>query len=366
MHRRIRGLPRLGLMIVVMALAAGVAACGTSTSSGGSGGESASTLLTQTFTGTHRVNSGVLSLNLTVDPSGSSTLTGPISLSFGGPFQTRGEGKLPAEDFTISVRALGESGSIGLLSTGTAGYVTLEGTSYRLPAATFQKLASSFAQISSSGTSSGSTTLSSLGIDPLDWLTDPTIVGNETVGGTQTTHIRADVNVAALLVDANKFLVKAASASGSTKFPTALSPATRRQIASEIKSPVVDLWTGSSDNTLRKLEINLTLPVSGKASTTLGGMNSAAFGLLLQYADLNQPQTVVAPTNLRPFSEFEAKVQSFVGALQTAFGATAPTGSTAATGSAGSSAKLQGYGQCLQRAGTDVAKMQKCASLLNG
>src|ERR1035437_1868497 len=75
MHRRIRGLPQLGLMIAVIALAAGLSACGTSSS--GSGGESASTLLKQTFTGTHHVNSGNLNLNLTVDPSGPAALHGP-------------------------------------------------------------------------------------------------------------------------------------------------------------------------------------------------------------------------------------------------------------------------------------------------
>jgi hypothetical protein len=364
MHRRIRGLPHLGLMIVVIALAAGLAACG---SSSGSGGESASTLLKQTFTGTHHVNSGNLSLNLTVDPSGSSTLTGPISLSFGGPFQTRGPGKLPAENFTISVSALGKSGSIGLLSTGTAGYVTLQGVSYQLPAATFQKLASSFSRISSSGTSSGSTTLSSLGINPLEWLTSPTTVGSETVAGAQTTHIRANVNVAALLVDANKLLAKAASASGSTKIPTVISLATRQRIAREIKSPSVDVWTGTGDKTLRKLEINLSLPVSGKTSTTLGGMKRAAIGLTLQYANLNQPETVPAPTNVRPFTEFEAKVQAFVGALQSAFGGgTGTTASSGSTGSTGSAAKIKGYSKCIQQAGGDVTKMQKCASLLSG
>jgi hypothetical protein len=358
MHRRIRGLPQPGLMIVVLALASGLTACGTSA---GAGGESASALLKQTFTGPHRVDSGRLSLNLTVDPSGSSTLTGPISISFGGPFQTRGAGKLPAEDFTISASALGKSGSIGLLSTGTAGFVTLQGASYRLPPATFQKLATSFSQISSSGTSAGSTTLGSLGINPLRWLANSTIVGTETVAGAQTTHIRANVNLAALLVDVNRFLAKATSASGSTKIPDALGLATRQKIAREIRSPSVDVWTGNGDKTLRKLEINLNLPVSGRASAALGGMKSAALALTLQYSDLNQLQTVAAPASVRPFSEFEAKVRSFVGEVQSAFG-----GAGTATGSTGSSSKVQGYSACLQRAGGDVTKMQKCASLLNG
>jgi hypothetical protein len=204
------------------------------------------------------------------------------------------------------------------------------------------------------------------------------------------------VNLAALLVDINKLLAKASSASGSTKIPTAIGPATRRRTVREIKSPTVDVWTGSSDKTLRKLEINLTLPVSGTASRTLGGMTSAALGVILQYEDVNQPQTVAAPTNVRPFSQFEAKARSFVGQLQTAFGTTASTGSTGSAGatgsagstgsagatgtagatgsagatgatvSAGSSAKVRGYSLCLQQAGTDVTKMQKCAPLLNG
>ena len=112
------------------------------------------TLLSQTFTGTHKVTSGNLNLSLTVDPSGSSTLSGPITLSFGGPFQTRGAGKLPESNFTVSASALGRSVSLGIISTGTAGYVTLQGTSYQMPQATFQKLESSFAQLTASPGSS--------------------------------------------------------------------------------------------------------------------------------------------------------------------------------------------------------------------
>ena len=70
-------------------------------------------LLKQTFSGSHKVNSGNLNVSLTINPSGSSTLNGPITLSFGGPFQSLGKGKLPQSNFTISVSALGKSGSLG-------------------------------------------------------------------------------------------------------------------------------------------------------------------------------------------------------------------------------------------------------------
>ncbi len=149
-------------------------------------------------------------------PSGSSTLSGPITLSFGGPFQSLGKGKLPKSNFTISVSALGKSGSLGLLSTGSSGYVTLSGTSYQLPKATFQKLESSLTQVGASRSTGNSGALSSLGIRPLDWLQDPKVVGTENVNGTDTTHITASVNVAAFLNDFSTLILHKASKLGGT------------------------------------------------------------------------------------------------------------------------------------------------------
>ena len=197
---------------LLVTLFAGVAllalgACGSSSGSG-----DAKSLLSQTFSGTHAVNSGNLNFSLTVNPSGSSTLRGPITVSFGGPFQSLGKGKLPASNFSISIGALGRNGSLSILSTGTNGYVTLSGTSYQLPAATFQKLESSFAGITASGGGgSGSGALSKLGIKPLQWLTNPSVVGKESVGGVDTTHIRAGIDVSALLKDISTILQKAST-----------------------------------------------------------------------------------------------------------------------------------------------------------
>lgn len=354
---------------LIVAAVLALSACGSSSNN-------AASLLKQTFGGSHTVNSGSLAFNLTVNPSGSSTLTTPITLSFGGPFQSQGQGKLPKSNFSVSVSAAGKSGSLGILSTGNAGYVTLQGTSYQLPAATFQKLESSFAGLASSpGGSSGSGTLGRLGIHPLNWLTNPSVVGSETVGGAQTTHIRANVNVSALLNDVNTVLQKASSlgVAGTGKNLSSISQTTRAKIAGAVQNPTVDVWTGNSDKTVRRLTIQLTVPVSGQASTLLGGMRSAQIGLTMQYANLNQPQTISAPTNVRPFTEFTSKLQSFLSTVQGSLGAgatgSAPsTGNAPGTGSApsGSSSQVQSYGQCIVNARNDIAKMQACASLING
>ncbi len=351
---------RVALFLCAVACAVAVAACGSSSSTGGSS-DGVQSLLAQTFSKGHTVKSGVLGFSLSVTPTGSSTLTTPIVLSLNGPFQSRGTGKLPQSAFTIGISALNKHGSLGVISTGTSGYVTLQGNAYQLPASDFQRLESSFSSVGSSGSTTG---LAGLGINPQHWLKDPAIVGSETLNGAQTTHIRSGVNVTALLSDLNTFLAKTAkTTAGSTSIPSSIPAATQQKIAAAVRNAQVDIWTGSADKTLRKLTLSLSIPVSGQTSTVLGGMTSAGIGLSLQYSDLNQPQSITAPATVKPYSEFTAKLRSVLSSVEGGLGA---AGSASGGGSGSSSATVSKYSQCIQRAGNDVQKMQKCASLLNG
>ncbi len=155
---------RLTLLVAVFGAALALAACGSSSTTASSGA-SAQTLLRQTFGAGHKVDSGVLDLGLALNLSGSSALGGPVTLSLSGPFQSRGSGRLPASDFTIAVSALGRQGSLGVISTGTSGYVTLKGIGYQLPATDFTRVESGFSGVQSSNKSQSG--LSGLGIDPL-------------------------------------------------------------------------------------------------------------------------------------------------------------------------------------------------------
>ncbi len=346
----------LSAVLAVLALAA----CGSSSSP-----QQARTLLRQTFRGTHRVNSGKLAVRVAVAGGGSKA---PFELNFGGPFQSQGKGTLPKSDFTINLSALGGTATLGVISTGTNGYVSLQGATYRLPASTFHQLQSGFS--GTKGSSSGSSVLSKLGIDPLAWVRNPTVVGNESVGGANTTHIRGDVATGKLLADLSTVLQKASSLgiSGGSKLASGISASAQAHIAREVRHPTLDVWTGTNDHTLRKLEVNFDLPVNGTIATLLGGLHSAHISLLLQYTDINQPQTITAPTSAKPFSEFVAKINSFVQGLQGVAhgGGSSSSGSPPSGSSSASSKTLQRYTQCIQSAGGDVAKMQRCASILNG
>lgn len=372
MHSGFGGWHRFGPFTAAIAAVLALAACGSSSSASASG--NAQSLITQTFSSGHTVKSGVLGFALTVTPTGSSILTTPISLSVSGPFQSRGRGKLPQSDLTLAISALGRRGSLSVISTGSAGYITLQGANYQLPQADFQKLESSFSSTTASGSQDAG--FAQLGINPTHWLTHPSIVGTETVGGASTTHIRAGVNVTALIADLDTFLAKAAKKSSTAGIPTMIPTATTQKIVAAVKNATVDIWTGKSDTTLRKLALNLSVPVTGKISTELGGITSAGIGLTVQYAKLNQPQSVATPTNVQPYSQFTAKLRSIGQALTGALGGSGLGGSalggsttgssgTGTTGS-GTAAGVSKYSQCIQMANGDVTKMQKCASLLSG
>jgi hypothetical protein len=208
---------------------------------------------------------------------------------------------------------------------------------------------------------------------------NPQVVGDEAIGGVDTTHIRAGINVAALLADFNTFLQRASSlgVSGAGSFPKGISAASRDRIASEVQNPSFDVWTGKSDKTIRRLAVKLTLPVSGQTSSLLGGLRSAGIGLTLQYAELNQAQTITAPTALQPYSQFQSKLRVLLsglggvsGALSGGSGGTVSPGGFSGNffgGSGGSTtSNYQRYSACIQSAAGNVAKMQRCAPLLNG
>lgn len=349
-------------VLLVAAISSAVAGCG-------GGSDQATSLLRQTFGGKHRITSGDVALGLTVSPSGGAAHKGPITLSLVGPFQNLGPGRLPASAFSLGLAAMGTGASVTVISTGASGYVTFQGQSYKLPPATFQRLESSFAALGPASGGGGSGLLGRLGIQPGHWLLDPQIVGDEGVDGVNTTHIRARIDVAALLGDLNTFLRHAASvgAAGAGSFPGGISVATRQRIVAEVKNPTINVWTGVGDKALRRLEIALTVPVSGPLSVLLG--RAAAIVLTVEYANLNRPQTITAPTKLLPYRQFQAKLHVLLADLEGALApgaANAPGSGAGGSSATGSGPNYQPYTNCINAANGNLSQMQQCAPLLNG
>ena len=352
------------LLALVAALAIGVAACG-------GGGESASsstdvnTLLSDTFKGNKDVKSGNLNLSLKIDAKGAQGVNGPITINVSGPFQSQGKQKLPKFKIDFAFEGAGQNIKAGLTSTGDKGFVNFNGTDYVVSDQVFKQFKAGFEQAQKNGTSKQKQSLSSLGLDPRQWLTNPKNEGETKVGGDDAIKITGGVDVDKLLEDVNQALqkTKQLGVQGTQNLPSQLTTAQKKQVTDAIKDPRVEIYTGKDDKILRRMVIALGI-VAPKGSSTSG---SANIDFDLSISDLNEDQSISEPSNAKPFDQLLSQLGGLgLGGL----GATGGTGSTGGTssgsGSAPNNQNLQKYSQCVSAAGSDVAKARECAKLLTG
>jgi hypothetical protein len=349
-------------LIAVLLASTGLAACG-----GGGGGGSAQGLLRETFGTNKPVRSGNLSVVLNLDAAGLQGLKGPVSLKLTGPFQSQGKGKLPKFAFDLSLNTSGTSFTAGAVSTGDKGFVKVQGKTYAVTDSLFQQFKQGYEQAASkSQTSSGGLSFKSLGVDPLRWLKNPKNAGTENVGGADTYHVTAGLDIPHFLDDVNTLLGKAGSL-GQGNLPSGLTASQRRDIERSVKSATLDVWTGKNDKTLRRLKIGIDIAVPADVQKRANGLKSGRLELDLTIADLNQSQTISAPANARPLSDLTSALggassgTSTTPAVPAVPTTPAPTGTS--TAPAGAS---QAYLDCLTKAKNDVTKVQKCATLLGG
>jgi hypothetical protein len=365
-HRSVHQRARALALLVLAAAALVLAACGGSGGGGGNSGSSADpeTLLRETFTGTHHIRSGKANVQLRLLIAGVPSITGPIRIGITGPFESAGADQLPKFDMALDANAEGQTLRAGLISTSDRMFVTFSGTAYEVPAQLLDKLKADYgrSQHQQQGSSSQQMSLKGLGIDPLTWLKEPSVVGSETIGGTETDHISAQVNLSALLDDVDKLLARLSAqglpGTARGQIPSRIPADTRVKIEQAVKHATVDVWSGKDDHTLRRLTLALDI-VPPKSSS---GPRSIDLTLSIELTDLNQPQSIAAPATSRPLSELLSQFQGLLG------GAVAPDalGGTGGSGSSGAatSQQLDAYSKCVQRAGSNVGEAQKCADLL--
>jgi hypothetical protein len=345
------------LLAAVGALAAVLVACG-------GGSDDPMKLLKQTFSGDHKIKSGKLNVSIDVAAKGVQGLTQPVKISLTGPFQSQGSGDLPNFDLNLTFSGGGQSFSAGAVNTGEKGYLEFQGQAYEVPTNVYDQFKQGFEQAQDKGKSNNrGNALKQLGLDPLDWLKDPKTEGEEDVGGTNTKHVSADIDVPKFVDDLNVLLQNASKlgAQNASRLPQGITAQQRQQIENAVESATFDVWTGADDNTLRKLQLKLSIQGSNGQSGDLG--------FAVEIDDLNSNQTINAPANAKPLADLNRQLGGL--GLGGALGGTGGSGSNGSSGSgsgsSGSSAnseKLQRYTQCLQSAGGDAAKAQKCADLL--
>jgi hypothetical protein len=349
------------LIALALATTIAIASCGGG-DGGGSSDEDPEAVLRATFSNDQSIQSGKFDLSLQIEAVGGDQ-PGNVDITLGGPFDGSGEG-LPKFDVDADVKADTSQGNFdftgGLTSTGDAAFVNFQDNDYDVPQELFDQFASTFTRLqdqSKQQSGQSGNFLSQLGIDPTNWLTDVQNDGTEDVDGTETVHVSGAANVQKLLDDIQTVAQNAGPAA------QRLTPDQLTKASDAIKTADFDVYSGTDDDLLRKLSATIEItPPEG----TAGSPDSLNVDFSLTFSDVNESQSISAPTDTQPLTDllqqFGIDPSQLGGALRGGLGSGGLPQSGGSTAPPSSSAS-QAYLQCLQTA-QGQAGLAQCAELL--
>lgn len=337
--------------LALLVCALGAASCG--------GGEDVDVneVLRQTFGEDKDIDSGRLDVSVRLDADGLAALRGPITARLSGPFASAGADQLPRFAFQAEADLAGRKLTAGATSTGEEGFVSFQGNAYRMSDELFEQFKAGYAAEAKKSEGEGDgVSFKSLGIDPQRWLRDAQYVDKQEVGGAETLHLRAGIDIRRLLEDVNRILARAEQIQGQRA--RQLSEEERRQIEEAIADADLELWTGEEDKVLRRLNVRLRFEVPEERRQRAQGLTGGTIAFDLSLGGINDEQTIEGPDDARPLEEL---LQSLQRGRSGSGGGQAP-----APSGEGEAPQLSPYEQCVADAGGDISKLQECAGLAGG
>lgn len=360
----------------LVALATAFAACG---SSSDKSGENPQTVVDEaTLQG---IESGNVDLSLGVTAAGKEG--GNVDVSLSGPFQA-GEGKGSYPEFDLAAKVAGKIGGEeinfdgGLTLLPNTAYVGYEGTEYEVDPTTFSFVESAIKESQKQGGAEGeSASLTACQEEAgklkiADLLENLSNEGSAEVGGTGTTKISGDLNVAGA-IDSVVELVegpacKAQLGAAGPLPSTAEIDQAKNEVKGAVKTAHADLYVGD-DDIVRQISAQLKIEPKSPGS----GPKSIEIDLDLKLTGVNEEQEISAPANTKPLSDLFIKLGvnpiELLGLLQGEGGGEGLgslleglAGGATGNGSSGGGSQ-QAYLNCIAGAQT-ATDVQKCTSKL--
>ena len=348
-------MPRIRLLALLVAalVALSLAACGGDDDSGN--GEDPQEVLDATFNNAEEVKSGTFDVSINLESEGDEG--GDVETTLSGPFQSR-EGDIPSFDIEGSLKADTAIQDFdfagGLVSTGQAAYVSYQDKAYQVPQEAFDTFAQRFLQLQqqNKGSQDQGNFLKSLGIDPSGWLTNLENEGTEDVEGTETIHVSGDADIPKLVEDLKALAEKNPTASQ-------VDPNQLSQLAEVVKEARFDVYSGTEDNVLRRIDASLEIEAP---EGTPGASGAVSVDFSLALGEINEPQTISPPDGAEPLENLLQQFGLDSSAIEGALGGSALPQAGGAPTAPGAGA-ADAYLQCLQTA-QGAAETQACAELL--
>lgn len=355
---------------MLLALPLTLGAC---SGSGGGGGsdENAEALLDKAFS--EPVGSADVDIDAQLDVDGLSGFENPVRIRASGPYISA-ERALPKVDMDIDIdQGAGQGLQSGLLSTGKRVFVKFGGTFFEQPP---EQVAAANRRLAKDG-SRDQGSLSELGLHPRDWVVDASVAGEEEVNGTQTRHVKGELDVAALVTDINGLVKQSAGAlGGSDQAPKPLREKDVARLADTVDNPTFDVYVGKDDDVVRRISLRLDIDVPKDDQADVRGVTGAGITFSAELSDIDGDQEVKAPSTSSPMSVLTDQIGGLAGltglggsdgtATTPDVTTTAPdAGSTGGSGGTGAE-DFERYGQCLERARPDDTEaIARCSQLVN-
>jgi hypothetical protein len=366
------------LLAALVALAATLAACGSSSSSDENPQQ---VVENATLEG---VESGNIDLSVAIKSTGEEA--GDVDVSLSGPFQSKGGTQaLPELALTAKANGSAEGENIdfegGLTVLPDRAFVNYTGTEYEVDPTTFGFVKSSFEQAQQgSGEESGNADLgacqeAAAGMKFADFVENMKNEGSADVDGTSTTKVSGDVNVAGA-IDALITLSDNPACSSQLEaagpLPIDELEEAKGEVTSAVKTAHAEIYVGD-DDIVRKVSAELKIEPKDSRETV-------AVDLELTLTGVNEEQEIAAPANAKPleglFNELDVNPLELLevaqgeggfeglleGLLEGATGGDSSAGGGGSASGGGGGASQQDYLNCLKDASTP-ADLQKCAGL---
>jgi hypothetical protein len=379
------------VIAVLIALAAAIAACG------GGGGNSDANAKEVVDTATLQgIESGDLELSLKVKAGGAEG--GDLDVSLSGPFESSESTDLPQLDMTAKVGGTMNGKNIdfegGLVLLPNSAYVNYQGTEYEVDPTTFSFVESTLKQAQQQGgaeAGSAGTTACERAAGKLELGSLMDNLRNEggvDVGGTETTKISGDLNVAGAIDSLIKILEDPACSSQLNSAGSLPSTSQLRKAQDKVKNAVktahMEVYVGD-DGIVRRVTAQLAIePPKGSGK----GPQSVELELDLTLTGVNEEQEISTPEKAKPLNDLFLKLgvnplellnalqgggggagnlleglgEGIVGGESSSGGGGAGEGGGGETSGGGESGQ-QAYLKCLQGA-SSTSDIERCASKL--
>jgi hypothetical protein len=270
---------RAALVAVLAVVAAGC---------GGGNDEEAAELLERGFS--TDVRSGYATVDAELELKGIEGFDEPLRLRLDGAFELAGGDptELPNLDMDFHVSGAGREVSGLLVLTQGNAWVDYGGTSYEVGEELWARVRQEFRE----QTPEQAQTFAQAGVDPLDWVDDAEVEGEERVSGVKATRVSGTLDLEAMLRDSNEL-------AGSQAVPDSV----LGDVEDVIEDVEFEAWIGA-DDIWRRVAAEASFEVPREERDSVGGLEGADLALEIELDRPNDPVEMPAPSDPRPIDEF--------------------------------------------------------------